>query len=45
MIQGLVGVEDTQPHDKYLRLPIVIGRNKNKVFVDIIDRVWKRVQG
>jgi hypothetical protein len=31
--------------DRYLGLPIHIGRSKNKVFGYIKDKIWKRIQG
>ena len=40
-----LALDSSLPHDTYLGLPTVIGRNKYKIFSAIKDRVWKRVQG
>ena len=42
--QNILGVENSQPLDMYLGLPTIVGRNKKKVFEDIKDWVWKKVQ-
>jgi hypothetical protein len=31
--------------EKYLGLPIYVGRSKSKVFAYLKDRVWKKIQG
>jgi hypothetical protein len=31
--------------DKYLGLPVYMGRSRSKMFVYLKDRVWKRIQG
>ncbi|XP_012842424.1 PREDICTED: uncharacterized protein LOC105962657 [Erythranthe guttata] len=38
-------VVDKHKQDKYLGLPLVIGKSKREVFANIRDRVWKRLQG
>lgn len=44
IILSLLGIESAVPYDLYLGLPIVIGRNKRKVFASTKDRIWKLVQ-
>jgi hypothetical protein len=31
--------------DKYLGLPVYMGRSRSKMFAYLKDRVWKRIQG
>jgi len=40
-----LGVLQEAHIDKYLGLPIYMGRSKNKMFGYLKDRVWKRIQG
>ncbi|KAK6164390.1 hypothetical protein DH2020_001254 [Rehmannia glutinosa] len=42
-ILGIFRISSTTPHDTYLGLPSMIGRNKNRTFASIRERVWKRV--
>ena len=44
-ILNLFGTTTTTQFEKYLGLPPVIGRAKKRVFNDIKDRVWRRLQG
>lgn len=43
IIQGL-RLENYAPHDSYLGLPRVVGRNKKKFFASIKEQVWKQIQ-
>ncbi|KAK3195887.1 hypothetical protein Dsin_027197 [Dipteronia sinensis] len=43
-IQVVFGVSNAQTHDKYLGLPTLVGKNKNKTFTDIKDKVWKKLR-
>ncbi|KAA8524268.1 hypothetical protein F0562_010691 [Nyssa sinensis] len=36
-------VQPVVAHDKYLRLPSIIGRSKREVFNNIRERVWKKI--
>lgn len=40
-----LGVSQEAHIDKYLGLPIYMGRSKKKMFSYLKDRVWKRIQG
>jgi hypothetical protein len=31
--------------DKYLGLPVYVGRSRSKMFEYLKDKVWKRIQG
>ena len=44
-ILNLFGTTTITQFEKYLGLPLVIGRAKKRVFNDIKDRVWRRLQG
>ncbi|KAK6162202.1 hypothetical protein DH2020_002043 [Rehmannia glutinosa] len=44
-IAHILGIPIVASHGKYLGLPSVIGKNKQEVFSNIQDRVWKRIQG
>ena len=41
-IQNLLELDNAQPHDSYLGLPMVVGQNKYKTFIVIKVYVWKR---
>ncbi|XP_059458992.1 uncharacterized protein LOC132188495 [Corylus avellana] len=38
------GVPSSQRYDKYLGLPVLVGKSRTKEFRSIIDHVWKRLQ-
>ena len=44
MMQAL-DISSEATNEKYLGLPIYMGRSKSKTFAYIKDRVWKRIQG
>lgn len=45
-LKSFLGANLALEDDKYLVLrPLVMGKSKNKVFQDIKERVWKRIQG
>ena len=43
-IKAILGLDVTAPHDKYLGLPTLVGRNKRKTFAAIKERLWKKLQ-
>ncbi|KAK3211792.1 hypothetical protein Dsin_016498 [Dipteronia sinensis] len=42
---SVVGVNRVDCHEKYLELPCFSGRNKRKIFAEIVGRVWSRIKG
>ncbi|KAK3225142.1 hypothetical protein Dsin_005004 [Dipteronia sinensis] len=44
-IQDAFGLRNAQTQDKYLGLPILVGKNKKKTFSDIKERMWKKIRG
>lgn len=44
-LKSFLGINLAWEDDKYLVLPLVMGKSKNKVFQDIKERIWKRIQG
>lgn len=40
-----MGVSQEKKNDRYLGLPVYMGKSKSKVFAYFKDRVWKRIQG
>ena len=40
----MLGLGQTQPHDKYLGLPTLVGRGKREAFRTIKERVWSKMQ-
>ena len=38
-------IRDEGPNEKYLGLPVYMGKSKEKTFAYLKDKVWKRVQG
>ena len=44
-ITSYLGIKEVMAHDKYLGLPIVIGRSKSAVFSSIKDRIWQKRHG
>ncbi len=45
IILNLFGTSTTTQFEKYLGLPLVIGKAKKRAFNDIKDRVWRCLQG
>ena len=44
-IQQLLGVPAIRQYEKYLGLPVLVGRAKKQSFVHIRERVWRKLQG
>lgn len=44
-IKNLLGVAELKEYEKYLGLPLVVGRNKKVNLNYIKDRVWGKIQG
>lgn len=45
-ILSILGVIETQNHDKYLRLPSTMGRSKSElVFANLKERLWSKIMG
>ena len=44
-IKNLLGVAEIKEYEKYLGLPVVVGRNKKASLNYIKDRVWGKLQG
>ena len=42
-IQGILGLERCGPHDKYLGLSSILGRNKRETFRMIRKRLWRKL--
>ena len=45
LVKYLLGVPKIKEYEKYLGLPIVVGRNKKASLNYIKDRVWGKLQG
>ena len=43
IIVQIAGIQATQPYEKYLGLPALVGRSRSKGFKSILDRVRNRV--
>ncbi|KAL0445965.1 UNVERIFIED_CONTAM: putative mitochondrial protein [Sesamum latifolium] len=43
-LTGILGVHVVAKHDKYLGMRVVVGRSKRKVFLNLKDRLWVRLQ-
>lgn len=43
-IMNFWGVYNFQQYDKYLELPLAIGRAKNHAFSNLKHKVWKKLQ-
>ena len=41
----MLGVLEIREYEKYLGLPVVVGRNKRASLTYIKDRVWGKLQG
>ncbi|KAK3206989.1 hypothetical protein Dsin_021035 [Dipteronia sinensis] len=44
-LAATLGVRVVDCHEKYLGLPCYIGRDKRKLFTDIVDRIWSKLKG
>lgn len=44
-VAQLLGVSESDKHEKYLGFPVVMGRSKKEVFPRIREQVWKKVKG
>ena len=44
-LMAVVEITMEARNEKYLRLPVYMGRSKEKTFAYLKDRVWKRIQG
>ena len=44
-ILSIAGVSSTRRYEKYLGLPVIIGRSKMKAFEGIKVRIWDRING
>ena len=44
-VQNLFGVLEIKEYEKYLGLPVVVGRRKRASFNSIKDWVWGKLQG
>ncbi|KAL3833965.1 hypothetical protein ACJIZ3_008701 [Penstemon smallii] len=44
-VQSVLPIRVEESHEKYLGLPLVIGRSKKEVFDFIRERFWNRIQG
>ncbi|KAK2665571.1 hypothetical protein Ddye_004145 [Dipteronia dyeriana] len=44
-LAAIMGVNRVECHEKYLGLPCFSSRYKQKIFMDIMDRVWGRIKG
>ncbi|KAL0303490.1 UNVERIFIED_CONTAM: hypothetical protein Sradi_6217100 [Sesamum radiatum] len=40
----ILGIRVEAKHDKYLGMPVVVGRSKREVFLNLKDKVWARLQ-
>lgn len=45
LVEGVLGVRCSLDLDKYLGLPMVIGRNKKVVFRPILDNIRNKING
>ncbi|KAK3198085.1 hypothetical protein Dsin_021500 [Dipteronia sinensis] len=41
----VMGIKLVDCHENYLGLPCFTGRNKRKLFANIVDRVWAKIKG
>lgn len=44
-VRHILAVEKETMNEKYLGLPVYVGREKTKIFAYLKDRVWQRIQG
>jgi hypothetical protein len=45
MVNETLKINSEAWHEKYLGLPVYIGRSKRKAFAYLKDKIWKRIQG
>lgn len=43
--KDLLGVPEIKEYEKYLGLPVVVGRNKKESLIYIKERIWGKLQG
>jgi hypothetical protein len=44
-IKGMLDIQRETMNERYLGLPVHVGRSKTEVFAYLKDRVWNRIQG
>lgn len=44
-VEEVLGITKETMNEKYLGLPVYIGRDKSKTFAFLKDKVWQRIQG
>jgi hypothetical protein len=44
-IKGMLDIQRETMNERYLGLPVHVGRSKTEVFASLKDRVWNRIQG
>jgi hypothetical protein len=44
-MMAALDIRDKSRNEKYLGLPVYMGKSKEKTFAYLKDKVWKRVQG
>lgn len=44
-LQDILGIHSLMMNEKYLGLPMILGRSKKDFFGNIKEKIWKRVQG
>ncbi|XP_021721016.1 uncharacterized protein LOC110688556 [Chenopodium quinoa] len=44
-IVNILGVHEVERHEKYLCLPMIIGRSKKVIFALLKERIWRKLQG
>ncbi|KAL9661113.1 hypothetical protein QQ045_025933 [Rhodiola kirilowii] len=45
IISATLGVKQVEAMSKYLGLPVAFGNNRTELFKDIIEKIWKKMQG
>ncbi|KAK3219319.1 hypothetical protein Dsin_013289 [Dipteronia sinensis] len=44
-LAAILGFRVVDCHERYLGLPCYVGRDKRKLFTDIVDRIWSKLKG
>lgn len=44
-IAQILGVQVVAQHDRYLGMPVIVGKSKQQIFGVLRDRVKKRING